>query len=135
GLVEAVDDADALDRLLRDAVHHDWCGNARRLKDRRHDIDDMVELPADATLVLDLRRPRNRHALAGAAEERRDLLGPFIGRVECPGPSNRIEREGLVGAPDIVILQLFGGRHIYAVDWENLRDRAIHRAFRAPPLV
>ena len=68
-LVEGVGKADALDRLLRDAIDHDRCGDARSLKERRHHVDHMVKLPANAALVGDARRPGDRHAVARAAEE------------------------------------------------------------------
>ena len=48
----------------------------RRFKDRRNDVDHVVELIADAALVLDDLRPHDRHTLPNAAEVRCDLLSP-----------------------------------------------------------
>src|SRR5947209_4626782 len=50
----------------------------------------MVELRADATLVLDARGPRDNHAIAGAAEVRGNLLGPLERSVHRVGPTDRI---------------------------------------------
>ena len=86
GLVESVGHAHAFDRLLRDAVDHDGRRDAGDLEDRRHNVDHVVELLADAALVLDHLRPRDRHALARAAEIGRNLLGPFEWSIESPGP-------------------------------------------------
>ena len=68
-LVEGVGKAYALDRLLPDAVDHDRRSNACSFQNRRHDVDHMVELPANAALVGDARRPGDRHAVARAAKE------------------------------------------------------------------
>jgi hypothetical protein len=40
-------------------------GNTRRFEDRRHDVDDVVELVADAAHVLDVAGPGHAHALGG----------------------------------------------------------------------
>ena len=41
GVVERVEHADAVDRVLLDAVHRDRLGNARRLEDGRRHVDDV----------------------------------------------------------------------------------------------
>ena len=84
--------------------------DAGRLQDGRHDVDDVVELVADAALVGDHLRPRDRHALAHAAEVRGDLLGPREGRVEGPCPGHRHVGVGLVRAPDVVEVLRAGPR-------------------------
>src|SRR5262245_63100557 len=50
--------------------------------------------------------PGDGQALSGAAEVRRDLLGPLERRVEGPGPRYRHMRLSLVRTPVVVILQL-----------------------------
>ena len=70
-LVEGVGHAHAFDRLLLDAVDHLRRGDAGGFEDRRHDVDHMMELRANAARVLDAAGPGNRHALARAAEMRR----------------------------------------------------------------
>jgi len=57
GLVEGVDHADAFDRLLLDAVDHLGGLDSGGFENRRRDIDDMVELVANAADVLDAGRP------------------------------------------------------------------------------
>src|SRR5689334_8539647 len=71
GVSKTVHHADAFDRLLRDAVEF-----------RRGDeIDHVVELVADAALVLDASGPRDDHWIARAAEVRSDLLAPLEGGI------------------------------------------------------
>ncbi len=91
---ERVGHAHALDRLLRHAVQHRRRLDADGLEDRRIDVDHVMELRADAALVLDPRRPRDDHAVARAAEVRRDLLGPLERRVHRVRPADRIVVEG-----------------------------------------
>ena len=51
GLVPRVNHADAVHRALLDAVDGVGRRNAGRFEDRRHDVDDVVELGADAAHV------------------------------------------------------------------------------------
>src|SRR5262245_58315691 len=76
-LVERVCHAYAFYRLLPDAVDHDRLGNAGCFKDCWHNVDHVVELSTDAATILDAVRPRDGHALAGAAKMRGHLFGPF----------------------------------------------------------
>ena len=69
-------------------------GMPRRFQDRRHDVDDVVELGPDAALVLDARRPGDDERIARAAEMRGDLLAPLERRVHRPRPA---DREVIVG--------------------------------------
>src|SRR5437667_9244380 len=50
----------------------------------------MVELRADATLVLDARGPGYDHAVPSTAEVRGNLLGPLERRVHRVGPTDRV---------------------------------------------
>ena len=61
-----------------------------RFEDRRHDVDDVVELGADAALVLDPRGPGDDQAVARAAEVGGDLLGPLERRVHRVRPADRV---------------------------------------------
>ena len=70
-LVPGVGHAYAFDRFLGDAVDHHRRRDAGGFEDRRHDVDDVMELGADAARVLDVAGPRHDHALAGAAEDAR----------------------------------------------------------------
>ena len=85
---ERIHHAEALDRALLDAVDFLRLLDFRRFENGRHNVYDMVELMPDPALVLDDFRPRDRHALARAAEMRHDLLGPGERRVERPCPAD-----------------------------------------------
>jgi hypothetical protein len=63
-------------------------------QDGGRDVDDMVELGADASLVLDPCRPGDHEAIAGAAEMAGDLFGPREGRVHRMRPADRVMVEG-----------------------------------------
>ena len=52
-IIECVSHADAFERLLPRAVEHVGGLNARRFQNRRHDVDDVVELRANLPLRLD----------------------------------------------------------------------------------
>ena len=135
-LVEGVGHAHAFDRLLLDAIDHLRRLDTGRFEDRRHDVDDVVELVANAASVLDVARPRDRHALARAAEVRRDLLGPLERRVECPRPRHRHVRIGRRRAPGVIELELLGDREVEdAVVGRPLVGRAGQRAFGAGAVV
>ena len=55
--VEGVNEAGAFDWRLLNAIDHLRRLDASRLEDRRHDVDHVDELLAQAPLVLDARRP------------------------------------------------------------------------------
>src|SRR5258708_5253107 len=57
GIVKAVDHTHAFDWLLFHAIQLCRLGQMRRLQDGGGNVDDMVELRADATGVLDAVRP------------------------------------------------------------------------------
>ena len=109
--VKRVGEARALDRRLLDAVHRFGRRDAGDFEDRRHDVNDMHELLAQAALVLDACRPGDRHVLADAAELRGVLLEPGERRIEGPGPARRHVVVGLLGAPDVIPFHLICDRH------------------------
>ncbi len=136
GLVEGVGEAHAFDGRLRDAVHVFRGTDAAGLKDRRHDVDHVMELVADAARVLDVARPGNAHPLPCAAEVRGDLLGPAKRRVEGPRPADGHVVVGAVGAPGIVeVLQLVFDRDVDAVEHGDLVGRADQRSLGAGAVV
>src|SRR5260370_395380 len=69
-LAERVRHAHAFDRLLLDPIDRLGRADAARFEDRRHDIDHVMELRADAASVLDATGPGDAHALARSAEVR-----------------------------------------------------------------
>ena len=135
GVVPRIDHAHAFDRLLGDAVDHHRLRQASRFQNRRRDVDHMVELIADATGVLDARRPGHGHAVAGATEIGCDLLGPFEGRVPGPGPAHRVVGIGLVGAPGVVELHVLFDRRVHGIRNGELVVETVERAFRARAVV
>ena len=58
--------------------------DAGGFEDRRHDVDHVVKLRADAAGVGDVAGPGNGQALPRTAEVRGHLLGPLERRVERP---------------------------------------------------
>ncbi len=74
GIVEAVSHARAVHRLLTDAVHAGWLGDAGGLQHRGGDVDDVVELIADLALRLDSLRPAHDHPVAGALHLLRSVI-------------------------------------------------------------
>ena len=123
--VECVGHAHAFDRFLGDAIHHNRGRDAGGLKECRYDVDYVVELVADAALVLDSGRPGNGHALTRAAKVSCDLLRPLERRVERPGPPDCHVVVRFVGAPGIIELHLFGDRELDTVELKNLARRAV----------
>ena len=109
--------------------------DAGHFEDRRHDIDDVVELVADAADVLDVAGPGHAHALRRAAEMRRDLLGPLERRVERPRPACRKVREGLVRSPELVPEELILDRHGNAIEEGELVRRPVEHALGARAVV
>src|SRR5206468_1057768 len=98
--------AHAFNWLLRNAVDQLWRLDAGALKEGRHDINHVVKLGADAADICDMAGPGNGHALPGAAEMRRHLLGPLERRVERPRPAHRHVRISLVRAPVFIMQQM-----------------------------
>ena len=93
------------------------CADAADFEDGRHDVNDVMELVADAAEVLDVAGPGDAHALPRAAEVRGDLLGPAERRVEGPRPRHGHVVVGLVRAPGVVeVLQLVLDRELDAVE-------------------
>jgi hypothetical protein len=66
----------AYDRSLGDTVNRHRLQNTYGFDHGRHDINDVVELPADPPCILNVVRLSDGHALPGVTEERRHLLGP-----------------------------------------------------------
>ena len=107
GVVEAVGETHAIDRILRNTVDlARWC-DADRLIDRRHNVIAVMELWPRRIVVLYFCRPRNGHGLARTAEMRRDQFGGLVRRAAGPSPSGMIHVLGLrraehVRAPEFV---------------------------------
>ena len=134
-LVPRVGHAHAFDRDLLDAVDRVGLRNAGRFEDGRHDVDDVVELAADAAHVGDVAGPGHDHALRRPAEVRRHLLHPLERRVHRPGPARRKMREGPFRSPERVPEELVLHRHGNAIEGGELVRRAIEHAFGARAVV
>ena len=116
-------------RALLDPVHHLGLPDLRRLQDGGNDVDDVVELIADASPLLDPGRPGDGHALPDPAEVGRNLLGPRERRAERPGPRHGHVVVRPVRAPGVVeVLELgLHGDHD-PVEHGHLVGRAHERA-------
>ena len=110
--------------------------DAGGFEDRRHNVNDMMELRADAAGVVDVAGPRNGQTLPRAAEMRRHLLGPLERRVKRPRPCHRHVRIGLVRTPVAVMQHLQSHGSVQdAVVGGELIEGAVQSAFGAGAVV
>ena len=133
--VERIGEAGPLDRPLDVAVDDCRLGDAHDLHQRRHEVDAVVELGANLAVILDAARPRDDHAVAGAAEMRRDLLRPLKRRIARPGPSDRVMGRRAGQAPFVHEAHGLLDRRLQPVEAHDLVRRADQRAFRARTVV
>ena len=91
-IVEAVQEARPLHRLLGDPINHLGLWDPGRFEDRRPDVDAVGELGTQRAGVPDPLRPGDDHAVAGAAQVRGDLFAPLEGSVARPRPGARVVR-------------------------------------------
>ena len=134
--IECVGHAHAFNRFLLDAVDHVGRLDTGGFENGRDDVDHVMELRANAAHVLDVAGPRDGHALPGASEMRRHLLGPFERRIKRPRPCHRHVRVGLVRAPVFVMQHLHGLREGQdAVVGGHLVKRPLQGAFGARAVV
>ncbi len=133
--IEGVGHADAFHGFLRYAVEHGWRCHAHRLQNRWRDIDHVVELSADASFVLDPRRPRDDQPVTRAAEVRSDLLRPLKRRVHRMRPADGIVVERRRRAQFVHAFEdcaeIFGD----SVEEGHLVEQAIKSAFGAGTVV
>jgi hypothetical protein len=88
GVVKAVHHAHAFDGLLLHAIHLHRLGKVRCLQDGGGDVDDMMELRAYSTCVLDAVRPRYNQRLR-VPQVRSHLLTLLERCVHEPMPDRR----------------------------------------------
>lgn len=88
--VKGVRHADALDRLLRDAIDQPRLRNACDVEQRRGNVDGVMKSRAQGAMVSDDFRPRHHKAVTRATEVRCNLLHPLEGRRTRPGPAHGI---------------------------------------------
>src|SRR5215469_2841554 len=131
GLIESVKETRALYRSLHDAVDGAWLANAGRFQNCRPDVNDVRELMAQSTRILDDGRPGYDDALCGAAEERRDHLVPSERRVDRPRPRCGKVRRGTRTTPVIVEVEQLFDRRVDAVHRGKLVGGAVWAAFSA----
>ena len=135
GLVEGVGQAHALNRLLRDAVNHDRRRNAGDLQHCRHDVDHMVELPADAALVSDMAGQEIAMPWRVPPKNEGTCLVHLYGVSNAQAQGTAIVVVGILRAPDVVELHLLGGRQFDTVELQHLARRAVRRAFGGGAIV
>ena len=134
-LVPCVRHAHPFHGALLDAVDRIGLRNAGRFEDGRSDVDDVMELAADAAHVVDMAGPGHGHALGRPAEVRRHLLHPLERRVHRPRPRRGKMRERLVRAPERVPEVLSLHRHRDTIEGRELVRRAVDHAFGARAVV
>ena len=134
GIRERVSHADAVDRVLRETVHHLRRLDPEDFVERRHDVVDVVELGPRRLVGLDARRPGDRHRVARAAEMRGDELGVVERRVAGPCPSGVVHVVGLGAAQRIESAESLerGELLLHGVRDVVLREQLAHRADSGP---
>ena len=135
GLVPGVGHAHAFDGALLDAVDRIGRRDAGRFEDGRHDVDDVVELTADTSHVLDVAGPRHGHALGRPAVVRRHLFHPLERCVHRPCPGCRKVRERPFRAPELVPEKLVFDRHGNTIERGELVRRSVEHSFSARAVV
>ena len=98
-VVERVEEARAVHRLLLDPVHDLRLRDSGRFEDRRADVDAVRELRAQVAARLDPGGPGDDHRVARPAQVARHLLAPLERRVAGPRPRRRDVRRRVVVAP------------------------------------
>ena len=140
-VVERVQEAGAVHRLLRDAVDRLRLRDAGGLEDRRTDVDHVRELRAHHVVGLHPRRPRDHHRVARAAEVARRLLAPLercVAGVRPRGGDVRrrvVATERLEAAVLLDQLGLLRGIEDQPVEERQLVERAGDRALEARAVV
>ena len=94
-VVERVGQADAVDRVLHEAVDDLRRVDADELVDGRRDVVHMMELGTRGVVGLDPLGPRDGHRVARSAEMRGDELGVLERRIAGPRPAGVIHVVGL----------------------------------------
>ncbi len=136
-VVEGVPHADAVQRLLGDAVDLSRFGDARHVEHRCGDVDDVVEVGAHLAFGGDAGGPVHDRAVAGATPVRCDLFGPLIGGVHRMRPPDGVVIERL-GCSEVVDPRRheLGRLHVgHTVEREQLVERAGRCALRRRAVV
>ena len=100
-VVERVEEARAVHRLLLDPVDRLRLRDPGRLEDGRADVDAVRELRAQVAARLDLAGPRDDHRVARPAQVARHLLAPLERGVAGPRPGGGDVGSGVVAAPPL----------------------------------
>ncbi len=137
GLVERVPHADAVDRPLLDPVHEARLRDARRLQDRRCEVDHVMELLPDLAACGEAVRPVHDGAVARAAEVRGDLLRPLVRRVHrvCPADGEVVVCLRAAELVDLRRHELRCLERVGAVEDDVLVERAVEGALRGRAVV
>ena len=142
GVIERVEEAGAVHRLLLDPVDLIGLGNAGRLQHRRRNVDAMRELRAHVRVGPQPVRPGDDHRIARPAEMARHLLAPLKRRVTGVRPRGGDMRSGVLPAdrldPAVLLidqLELLLGIEHDAVEERHLVKRAGDRALHARAVI
>ena len=109
---EGIGEADAVDRVLLDAVHRARRGDADELVDRRDNVVDVVKLRPRGRIGLDLRRPADGHRVARAAKMRGEQFRALVGRAARPRPSRMVHVVGLGRSERVEPAEFLGRRDV-----------------------
>ena len=110
GVVERVEHAGPLDRVLLNAVHRTRLRQTGRLEDRRGHVNHVGKLRANLALGFDALGPVDDGAVARAAPVGGDLLGPLVRRVHGVRPAHGVVVVGLRPAEFVDPLRQVLGR-------------------------
>ena len=135
GLVEAVAERRALDRVLRDAVDRGGVGQSGCLEHGGGDVDDVVPLVAQLAPGGDAGGPVHDQAVARAAVVGGDLLGPLVGRVHRQRPADVVVRVGGRAADVVELLEDAGGAVGQPVEAQRLVEGALEAALAGGAVV
>ena len=128
---EGVGHADAVNRVLLEAIDDAWRLDLGQFVNRRCDVDHVMELRPRGRISLDAFWPGNRHRVTRAAEIGTHQLGALIRRAARPGPAGVVHVVGFRAAERrqaaefIERLEMLRNRRRNAVLRQLLADRAI----------
>ena len=140
-ILEGVEEAGAVHRLLLDPVDCFRLREANSLEDGGADVDAVGELRAQIAVGLDPVRPGDDHRVARPTQVARHLLAPLERRIVGVGPGRGEVRRGVIAAQalDAAVLldqlQLLLGIEHDAVEEGHLVERAGDRPFHAGAVV
>ena len=106
-IIECVDHAHTIDRVLFDSVDFLRWSDTENLIDRRYHIVAVVELRTRRCVSGNLGGPAHRHWIASATEVRGQQFGPLVGSTARPCPATVIHVVGQRAAERVQTTEAF----------------------------